>query len=346
MGQGNPNLSTAERLYLQAYLARHADELQEGHGQIDTVTFFTVAPGETANVIATNLQGVGLIMNPELFVNYVRYYGLDNQLEAGEFQFNGQVPIPEIAQNLTNAIAQDVELRFWEGWRVEEMANYLAVTRPAQIDSDLFLAIARRETAFDLSPYNLALPDDVKLEGYLFPDTYRLPQEADTYDLVATMLANFRGRVTPALRQGFEAQGLSLHEAVTLASIVEREAVVAEERPIIARVFLNRLAINMKLQADPTTQYALGYQMTTDSWWKLGLTLEDLQYQSPYNTYYAEGLPPGPIANPGLSSLEAVAQPATTEFLFFVADCAPGANGRHLFSTTFEEHQAYVAQCQ
>jgi UPF0755 protein len=148
------------------------------------------------------------------------------------------------------------------------------------------------------------------------------------------------------MRQGFGVQELSLHEAVTLASIVEREAVLEEERPIIARVFINRLVQGMRLQADPTTQYALGYQASNNSWWKSGLTLADLQYQSPYNTYFVEGLPPGPIANPGLSSLQAVAEPATANYIFFVADCAPEQNGRHLFSETFAEHEAYVAQCQ
>jgi UPF0755 protein len=292
------------------------------------------------------LQAAGLIDDPQLFVNYVHYYGLDNRLEAGDFQFNGRLTIPELALHLTNAVARDIELRFLEGWRLEEMANYLAVTTPAQIDSNQFLAIATRQAPFDLSPYRLHLPDGATLEGYLFPDTYRVPADADARYLVALMLRNFDERMTPALRQGFGAQGLSLHEAVTLASIVEREAVVAEERPLIAQVFLNRLAIGMKLQADPTTQYAVGYQESSNSWWKSGLTLADLQLQSPYNTYFAEGLPPGPIANPSLSSLQAVAEPATADYLFFVADCAPGANGRHLFSMTFEEHQAYVAQCR
>jgi UPF0755 protein len=229
---------------------------------------------------------------------------------------------------------------------MEEMANYLAVTTPAQIDADEFLAIVHREAAFDLTPYNISLPDNATLEGYLFPDTYIVPTDADTLYLVAAMLQNFSNRVTPDMRQGFGVQELSLHEAVTLASIVEREAVLEEERPLIARVFINRLSQEMRLQADPTTQYALGYQASTNSWWKSGLTLADLQYQSPYNTYFVEGLPPGPIANPGLSSLQAVAEPATTNYIFFVADCAPEQNGRHLFSETFAEHEAYVAQCQ
>jgi UPF0755 protein len=204
----------------------------------------------------------------------------------------------------------------------------------------------RRQAAFDLSSYTLLLPEGTTLEGYLFPDTYRVPTEADAGYLVDLILQNFSEQVTLEMRQGFSAQGLSLHEAVTLASIVEREAVVAEERPIIARVFLNRLEQNIPLQADPTIQYAVGYQADVDSWWKHGLTVTDLQMNSPYNTYIIEGLPPGPIANPGLAALQAVAAPATTDDIFFVADCAPGQNGRHLFSLTYEEHLANVAQCQ
>jgi UPF0755 protein len=137
-----------------------------------------------------------------------------------------------------------------------------------------------------------------------------------------------------------------VHEAVTLAAIVEREAVVATERPIIAGVFYNRLAQGIKLEADPTVQYPLGYQPDSDSWWKSPLFLVDLEMDSPYNTYRYGGLPPGPIANPSLSSLEAVAFPAATEFIFFVADCEAAVPGSHAFSITYEEHLANVQRCR
>ena len=152
--------------------------------------------------------------------------------------------------------------------------------------------------------------------------------------------------MSPAMRQAFGTQGLALREAVTLASIVEREAVVAAERPIIAGIFYNRLAQEMLLQADPTVQYPLGYQPETGSWWKSPLSLADLEMQSPYNTYVFTGLPPGPIANPGLASLEAVATPALVDYIFFVADCNAATPGAHLFSVTYEEHVANVQKCQ
>jgi UPF0755 protein len=149
------------------------------------------------------------------------------------------------------------------------------------------------------------------------------------------MLANFDTRVDDEIRQGLAQQGLSLHQGVILASIVEREAVVAEERPRIAAVFLNRLAIGMNLDADPTVQYALSSLVQGD-WWP-NLTLENLQIDSPYNTYRYPGLPPGPIASPGLDSLRAVAFPMSSSEYYFRALC--DGSGRHAFAETFEQHQ-------
>jgi len=159
------------------------------------------------------------------------------------------------------------------------------------------------------------------------------------------MLAAFDTQVTPELRQAMQASDLTLHEAVTLASIVEREAVRPEERPLIAGVFLNRLRLGMSLGADPTVQYALASDPASVErfgFWKQGLTTEDLQVDSAYNTYVNGGLPPGPIANPGLASLEAVAHPAQTSYLYFVAR----QDGSHVFAETLEEHLRNVEEYQ
>jgi UPF0755 protein len=150
------------------------------------------------------------------------------------------------------------------------------------------------------------------------------------------MVANMEARLSQDLLQGFQDQGLTPFEAITLASIVEREAVVPSERPLIASVFLNRLNLGIPLQADPTVQFALG--RSPDGWWKRSLSADDLQFDSRYNTYLYGGLPPGPIAGPGLASLQSVASPAETGYLFFRAACDD--SGRHLFATTFEEHVA------
>lgn len=345
---GDGRLGEPRDIYLQAYLTANAAALEEPAGNGFTPAPFAISPGESADAIAANLAQAGLLNDAELFLNYVRYHGLDAQLEAGEFIVDPQQTIPELAAALTKAVVQEVDLRFVEGWRLEQMADYLADNRVANIDADHFLAIAKRQAAFDLTPYTFSaeLPVTASLEGYLFPDTYRVPQEADALYLVDLMLQTFERRVTPAMRQGFQARGLTLHEAVSLAAIVEREAVVAEERPVIAGVFLNRLAQGMKLEADPTVQYPLGYQPENNSWWKSPLYLGDLQLDSPYNTYVYQGLPPGPIANPSLSSLEAVAFPTETTFIFFVADCAAELPGSHAFSVTYEEHLANVERCR
>ncbi len=345
---GSPLLNPVERLYLQTYLASRAEKLQQPAGSGFTAVPFTVNPGESADLITVNLNQVGLLTDTELFLNYIVYYGLDSQLEAGEFLLDPNLTIPELARTLTEAQAQEITLRFIEGWRLEQMANSLQQTQPANINAAEFLAIAQREAAFDLRPYDFlaSLPPDATLEGYLFPDTYRVPFDADAAYLVDLMLTNFGNRVTPAMRQAFGAQGLNLREAVTLASIVQREAVVAEERPLIAGVFLNRLQSDTLLQADPTVQYALGYQSGSDTWWKSPLLFADLRFDSPYNTYLYAGLPPAPIASPSLAALAAVANPIPSDFLFFVADCQANVPGTHLFSVTYEEHLANVEKCQ
>lgn len=345
---GRPDLGTLPQLYLQTYLSLRAQDLQEPAGTGSAPVHFTVEPGETANMVAARLAASGLVTDPELFLHYARFYGLDSRLEAGDFTLSPQMTVPELAVSLTRAEARDVDLRFIEGWRFEEMADYLAEVEPALILPADFLTLARQPAMLETSRYAFlaSLPADVTLEGYLFPDTYRVPKDADAAYLVELMLDNFDRRVTPAMRQSYGAHGLSLREAVTLASIVEREAAVPDERPIIASVFYNRLAQGMRLEADPTVQYPLGYQSDLNTWWKSPLSLTDLQSSSPYNTYVHTGLPPGPIANPGLASLQAVAEPAETNYLFFVVDCTAAVPGSHVFSVTYEEHLANAERCR
>ena len=181
------------------------------------------------------------------------------------------------------------------------------------------------------------------LEGFLFPDTYQFPKDSEATRVVSIMLQNWDRRVSADLREKAAARGLTLYEVVTLASIVEREAVVDGERPTIAGVYLNRLAREMRLEADPTVQYALGRDATTGRWWT-PLTIDQVQNtDSPYNTYRVGGLPPGPICNPGLASIRAVANPEQTDYLYFVANKRAG-DGSHIFALTFDEHLANVRQ--
>ena len=343
----NPNLSRTQRLFLEYYLTEHAAELEQPAGTGVGPIPFTVSPGEGATAVAENLRVAGLLVNTELFLNYLTYYGLDGGLVAGEYQLDPQQTIPQLAEALGAGGARALELSFLPGWRSEEMANYLRVVNPAQIDANEFLTIVQSQQGIDAAafPFLAALPAGTSLEGYLLPDAYTIQPDTNAAALVRQMLENFDQQVTPAMRQAYGALGLSLRDAVILASIVEKEAALAEEKPLMAAVFLNRLAAGMPLQADPTVQYALGYQAATDSWWKAPLDAADLAVESPYNTYQIPGLPPGPIAGSGLTSLQAIANPAAVDYLFFVLDCAAG-NGAHIFSVTYDEHLGHVERCR
>jgi UPF0755 protein len=329
-----------EGFVLSVYLSMQEGELNKPAGDDDTPVQFTVEEGELVANIAERLEQEGLITNAGLFRNYVRYHGLDSRIEAGNFTLNQTMTIPDIARTLGHAFADEVIVRVTEGWRMEQIAEVVSDTVGLSITADAFLDLARTGE-FDYD-FLADRPDGATLEGFLFPDTYRVHRDATAEDLINLMLATFDERVTPDIREGLADQGLSVYEGVTLASIVEREAVVTNERPLIASVYLNRLDIGMKLDADPTVQYALGYQEDTGEWWKRPLLLVDLEVDSPYNTYKNPTLPPGPIANPGLESIRAVAEPANTEFMFFQAEC--DQSGKHRFARTFEEHLANNCQ--
>ena len=335
----NPALTPAEATMLNLYLSANRAELNRPAGNDPSLLEFDVQAGQTANLIAANLQAAGLINNETLFVRYVRYYGLDSRLEAGTYQLAATQSIAQIALALTNSVLDEVEIRLTEGWRREQMADYIVQQEGLPVSGVDFLTLTGPGSVPSNNSLAAELPLGASLEGFLFPDTYSLAPDGNAANLVALMLDNFERRVTSQMRADAVAGGLSLYEVVTLASIVEREAVVAEERPLIASVYLNRLALNMKLEADPTVQYAQGYQAESGEWWNLNLTRADYtEVISTYNTYLNAGLPPGPIANPGLSSIEAVIYPAQLNYLFFRAAC--DGSGRHSFAATFEEHVA------
>jgi UPF0755 protein len=168
------------------------------------------------------------------------------------------------------------------------------------------------------------------------PGSYEVKRGISARDMVMLFLARFNESVSQDLRDGFASQGIGLREAVILASIIQREAMVDDEQPVMASVFTNRLAAGMRLESDPTVQYALGYQFLEKEWWKNPLTSEDLGVNSRYNTYMYAGLPPGPISNPSVSALQAVANPAQTGYYYFRARC--DGSGRHFFAVTYDEH--------
>jgi len=317
-------------IFMGLYLQYRQGDLDRPASYDDTPVTFVVEPGESAATIAARLEELGLVTDGELFRMFIRYHGIDANLEAGEYVLRPNMTMAEIAETLQHARIEEVTVTIPEGWRAEQVAQMLA--KENIVDGDEFLALVRGGK-FDYSVLR-DRPEESSLEGFLFPETYRIPAQAEAEDLIERMLSTLEERFTPELRQLAAERGMTIYEVMTLASIVEREAAIAEERPLIADVFLNRLEQDMFLRADPTVQYAKGYDATTGQWWA-PVTVEDWEaVDSPYSTYLYPGLPPGPICSPGLSAIQAVLEPADTEYLFFLAK----GDGSHAFATTYEEH--------
>ena len=312
------------------YLQYRQSDLDRPASYDDTPVTFVVEPGESAATIAVRLEELGLVTDGELFRMFIRYHEIDANLEAGEYVLRPNMTMAEIAETLQHARIKEVTVTIPEGWRAEQVAQMLA--QENIVDGDEFLALVRGGK-FDYSLLR-DRPEESSLEGFLFPETYRIPAQAEAEDLIERMLSTLEERFTPEMRRLAVERGMTIYEVITLASIVEREAVMAEERPLIAGVFLNRLEQGMYLRADPTVQYAKGYDATTGQWWP-PVTTEDWEgVDSPYSTYLYPGLPPGPICSPGLSAIQAVLEPADTEYLFFLAK----GDGSHAFAATYEEH--------
>jgi UPF0755 protein len=301
---------------------------------------FTVQMGENAASISDRLLEQDLITDADTFRLFLRYNGLDASLEAGDYELRRNMTMRQIAQSLQKANFEEVSITIPEGWRTEQVAEML--TNENIMDGAAFLAFVRQGVGVE-HPLLADRPAGASYEGYLFPDTYRLPVKAKPQDLVQRMVENMAAKIPPNAVELASAQGYNFYQMLTLASIVEREAVIADERPSIASVYLNRLKQGMYLQADPTVQFAMGYQTDTGQWWKTPVLLEEYsQVNSPYNTYLNPGLPPGPIASPGASAINATLQPAQTNYLFFMG-C--GGQGAHLFASDYATHEANVAAC-
>jgi len=329
-GQPAAWLTLSQRVQYSASLLWYDDLLTRPLDVNGTEQLFTIEPGESVNSVANHLELVGLVRNAEALRAYLIYSGLDTSIQAGDYQLSAAMSAIDIAHELQDATPEEVTFIILPGWRMEEIAASLPTSGLA-ITPEAFLTAAQTPSdEFDF------LSGADSAEGFLYPDSYILPRETSAEELVNELVRNFALRLSRDLQFGFEQQGLTIYQAVTIASIVQREAVQKEESALIASVYLNRLKIGMKLDADPTVQYALGYDFAKGTWWANPLSANDLQFDSPYNTYIYKGYPPSPISNPGLDALQAVAFPAETTYYYFRAKC--DGSGYHLFAETFEEH--------
>lgn len=274
---------------------------------------FTIAKGSGIKAIANSLKSQGLIKNPIVFFLYVRQNHIDQKIQAGDFRLSPAMSAEQIAKALTTG-AEDIWVTIPEGKRAEEIADILKA---------------------DIPTYNESWREQlVQHEGYLFPDTYLIPRDATIDQIITTLTNTFDERYAQVTNN----TNLSKDQIVVLASMIEREASHDEDRPLISSVMHNRLKIGMPLQIDATIQYAIGYVPSEKTWWKKDLTLDDLKIQSLYNTYIQTGLPPGPISNPGLAVLKAAANPANTDYLYYITD----KNGINRYAKTAEEHNKNI----
>ncbi|MGQ0600779.1 MAG: endolytic transglycosylase MltG [Anaerolineales bacterium] len=324
-----------QQLALAAYLALNADDLNKPAGEDATPINFTVVLGETAEAVAERLAEMQLVSEARLLTFYMRYNGLDQSIEAGDFILRRTMTIPQIAKTLTDASAREVVVRITEGWRREQIAASLVENPALTLTAEEWLTATGPNARPGAFNFYADLPSGVSLEGFLYPDTYLVRPGASAIDVLDKMLAAFDKQVTPELRAGLANRNISLYQAVILASLIEREAVLDDERPVIASVMYNRLTIGQPLQIDAALQYALA---TPENWWPPVIGIDLLSINSPYNTYRFTGLPPAPISNVRAASLQAVANPAQTTFYYYRATC--DGSGRHNFSQTYDEHVA------
>lgn len=292
---------------------------QNGLGAVNakdtTQKMFVITPGSNVRDIANNLKAQGFIKDPVVFFLLVKQKGLDKKIQAGDFRLSPSMNATTLADALTHGTV-DIWVTIPEGKRAEEIAEILKEKIPTYEDSWV---------------------EELKEnEGYLFPDTYLLPRESDITSIITRLRTTFNERYSSIDGTTEDVK----EKTVIIASLIEREAKLDEDRPLVSSVIHNRLNIGMKLDIDATLQYMLGYQANEKRWWKSSLTNDDKAINSAYNTYKRAGLPPTPISNPGLTSLRAALHPATTNYFYYITD----KTGRNRYGRTLEEHEANIAK--
>jgi UPF0755 protein len=279
-----------------------------------------IESGSSLEKVTNQLDEKGLIKDPLAFKVYLRIRGLATKIQAGYYKLSSNMSAIEIADKLVKGKAATYKVTLPEGITIEELGDLLA---QRGLNKERFLSLAK-DKEFNL----FSTPSTVKynLEGFLFPETYQIPYGADEEEIIDIMLAEFKRRVK-ALEEEIEKSEYSLYEIITIASLIQAEAQIEDEAPIIASVIYNRLNRGMKLQLDATVQYSLPER-------KSRLLYSDLKVDSEYNTYQNSGLPPGPINNPGIDMIKAALNPETTDYLYYVVT----EKGRHTFTKSYQEH--------
>ena len=290
-----------------------------------TSQIFVVHPDEPVVEIAKNLEKENLIKNALAFRLLIERMGISKNIQAGDFRLSSAMPSRQIAKELTHGVL-DVWVTLPEGLRLEEQA--------AKIEEKLKFS-ANDVYAFDKSEYIKSAE-----EGYMFPDTYLIPKDATARQIVQKLRNTFDQKVTPQTLEAGKKNDLTAKDVIILASLVEREAKIKDEKPTIAGILVNRIKAGMPLQVDATIQYALGYDSSQKTWWPQVTQDQYTSARSVYNTYLNAGLPPGPIANPGIDSISAVANPVDTDYYYYLHDL----EGKTHYAETAQEHNQNVQE--
>jgi UPF0755 protein len=302
--------------------------------------FVEIPAGAGVRAIGERLVAAGVERDAATYRLALWLSGKARHLQAGEYRFDRPMTPIAVIDKLARGEVYVIPVTFPEGLTIAEMANIfeahtLGMTSMTATPSTSSAFVAAAKEAALVRPFDHAARD---LEGYLFPETYSLTRHTDAARMVHLMVERFEHVFTPEMKQAAEARGLTVRQAVTLASIVEKETARPDERPLVAAVYTTRLRIGMPLQCDPTVIYAL----LRAGRYTGNLHHEDLSFDSPYNTYRYPGLPPGPIASPGKASLEAAVHPAAADYLYFVSR----NDGSHVFAKTLDEHNRNVQKYQ
>jgi UPF0755 protein len=288
-----------------------------------------VEDGMTLRQVAVNLEKHGIIKNRTFFLAWARLKGYGRRIKSGEYSLGPAMAPVKIFDILTRGIIITHPVTFPEGFTAQEIAEVLEQNKSISVEKSAFLSLVHDPAI--LKKYGVS---GTSLEGYLYPDTYHFSRRQSPESIIDVMVSRFNQVVLP-FKVKIEISGMTLEELITLASIVEKETGRADERPLIASVFLNRIHNNMRLDSDPTVIYGIEN-------FNGNLTRDDLRRYSLYNTYVIKGLPPGPICNPGIESISAVLYPGDTDYLYFVSK----NDGSHYFSRTLEEHNRHVMAYQ
>ncbi len=304
------------------------DYAAQSSGKDISEKVITVLPGQHFKMIASQLEGAGIIRDSLRFKLFARFKGYDKRIKAGEYRLSAALSPKQVLEIMVSGKVALYKITIPEGYNLVQIAGI--VSKMGLAEAPVFI-----KSATDPAIVNALGVEADSLEGYLFPDTYHFPKGLPLDEIMGTMVNRFLEIFSTEWQERARQMDMSVHQVVTLASIIEKETGAAFERPLIASVFHNRLAKGMRLSSDPTVIYGI---KNFDG----NLTRKHLTTATPYNTYLNKGLPPGPIANPGLASLEAALYPAETDYLFFVSK----KDSTHQFSTTFKEHNQAVRKYQ